>query len=200
LWEWSSSRGFAAHRVGGIGLPRSSGASGVETAPELEQDLVDERIEFPDRGFERRGVPLPPGRVYLSSTLLERELSALPLRAAGAVLAAHPFRLPGESDPAMRRFLAWARSRGIEVGHERLQAEAFFACLAANDALSHLGRFFIRDYALDMLDHAQGLAGYLALYPRPTLGPGQRFLAKGGYLLPIVDGQPDPGSAAWILP
>jgi hypothetical protein len=63
-----------------------------------------------------------------------------------------------------------------------------------------MGRFFVRDYVLDMLDHAQGLAAYLAIYPRPTLGPGQRFLSKGGYILPVVDGQPDTRGATWILP
>jgi hypothetical protein len=51
-----------------------------------------------------------------------------------------------------------------------------------------------------MLDHAQGLAAYLPIYPRPTIGPGQRFLTKGGYVLPVVDGQPDTRDAAWLLP
>jgi hypothetical protein len=100
----------------------------------------------------------------------------------------------------MKRFTVWARTRGIELGYPRLQAEAFFACLAAKDALSHLRRYLVRDYALDMLDHAQALAAYLPIHPRPTLGPGQRFLTKGGYVLPVLDGHIDTKAAAWILP
>jgi hypothetical protein len=68
------------------------------------------------------------------------------------------------------------------------------------DAIAHLGRFFIREYVLDMLDHAQSLVAYLAFHPRPTLGPAQRFLNKGGYVLPIVNGQVVARDAKWILP
>jgi mono/diheme cytochrome c family protein len=148
-------------------------------------------------GLER---PLPPGRSYFSSTLLDRDLDGPLLSAPGPVFVAHPYRLPGESDPGLRRFTAWARTRGIELRHPRLQAEAFFACLAANDGLTHIERYFVRDYVLDMLDHAQGMALYLPIHPRATLGPGQRFLTKGGYVLPVVDGQLDTKDAAWILP
>jgi hypothetical protein len=51
-----------------------------------------------------------------------------------------------------------------------------------------------------MLEHSQGLAIYLPYHPRPTFGPDQRFLTKGGYVLPVVDGRPDDRGAAWILP
>ena len=68
------------------------------------------------------------------------------------------------------------------------------------DAVAHIGRFFIREFALDTLDHAQSIVAYLAFYPRPTLGPKQRFVNKGGYVLPIVDGQVDVREAVWISP
>ena len=137
-------------------------------------------------------------RIYLSSTLLGRDLDGI---AAGASLrAAHPFRLPGEPDPALRRFHAWLSARGISLVDERRQAEAYFACMAANDGLLHGGRFFVRDYLLDVLDHAQGLTAYLPIHPRPSSGPGQRFLAKGGYLLPIEQGRARPERAVWRVP
>jgi hypothetical protein len=115
-------------------------------------------------------------------------------------LMAHPYLLPGKIDPAMRRFELWAKTRDIEVTDPRHQAEAFFACLVLNDAVKHMGRFFVREYALDMLDHAQSLAAYMPFHPRPTFGPQQRFVNKGGYLLPVVDGKPDATNAKWILP
>jgi mono/diheme cytochrome c family protein len=144
--------------------------------------------------------PLPPGRIYFSSTLLDRDLGGPLLSAPGPVFVAHPYRLPGESDPGLKRFTVWARTRGIELRHPRLQAEAFFACLAANDGITHMERYFMRDYVLDMLDHAQDLALYLPIHPRATLGPGQRFLTKGGYVLPIVGGLADTKDPVWILP
>lgn len=143
---------------------------------------------------------LPPGRVYFSSTLLDGELDGPLVSMPGPAFVAHPFRLPGRVDPALTRFRVWAKTRGIELGALRRQSEAFFACLALKDAIAHMGRFFIRDYVLDTLDHAQSLVAYLPFHARPTLGPQQRFLNKGGYVLPIVDGQVVTQEAAWILP
>lgn len=144
--------------------------------------------------------PLPVERIYLSSTLLNRNLDNLPLSTPKHIFVAHPYYLPGQPDSAMERFNAWARTRGIEINYPRIQSEAFFASLATNDALNHIRRYLLRDYMLDSLDHAQGLAVYVPIHPRATLGPNQRFLTKGGYLLPIVEGHADTKNATWILP
>jgi len=143
---------------------------------------------------------LPSGRLYFSSTLLGDEYGSAFLSVTGPAFMAHPFRLPGQMDPAMARFEAWAKSRGIEITAPRRQAEAFFACLVLKDAIKHVGRFFIREFVLDMLDHAQSIVAYLPYYPRPTLGPGQRFVNKGGYVLPVVNGELVTEDVAWILP
>jgi hypothetical protein len=139
----------------------------------------------------------PTGRIYVSSTLLDRDVSEL---AGDAVFAAHPYRLPGKPDPALRRFELWATSRGVDITNPRRQAEAFFACLVINDAVKHMGRFRIREFALDMMDHGESMSVYVPLYPRPSFGPGQRYINKGGYILPVVDGQPVTSDAIWITP
>jgi len=138
--------------------------------------------------------------VYYSSTLLgEGGASELP-DMPGQAFIAHPFRLPGKVDPAFARFEVWASTRGVALDAPRPQAEAFFACLAMKEAVMHMGRFFVREYVLDMLDHAQSLVAYLPFHPRPTLGPGQRFLNKGGYVLPVTDGVSQTDEARWINP
>jgi hypothetical protein len=143
---------------------------------------------------------LSSGRVYFSSTLLAGDFDDPVFLTPGPKFVAHPFRLPGQVDPALARFSVWAKTRGIELTSPRRQSEAFFACLALKDAIAHMGRFFIREYALDTLDHAQSLVAYLPFYPRPTLGPQQRFMNKGGYVLPVVNGQVVTQEAEWILP
>jgi len=144
--------------------------------------------------------PPPAGRIYVSSTLLDNR-SVDSLRAApGPVFEAYAFKLPGESDPALQRFLAWAKARKIELTTPRRQAEAYFSCMALGYTVKHMRRFFMRDYALDMLEHSPGLAIYRPYHPRPTFGPDQRFLNKGGYVLPVVNGKPEATNAEWILP
>jgi len=142
---------------------------------------------------------LPEGSLYLSSTLTSLRLPQA-ITEGREVFFAHPFRLPGQFDPAMRRFEAWAGNRGVAITAPRKQAEAYFACLVLKDAVKHLGRFFIREFALDMLDHAESLGAYIPFYEQPSFGPGQRFISKGGYILPVVDGEPDTQGAGWILP
>ncbi len=146
------------------------------------------------------GASLPAGRIYASSTLLDGAPGTALANAPGTVLVAHPFRLPDAIDPAMRRFEVWAKSRGIEITHRRTQAEAFYASLVFKNVVKHMGRYFVREYALDMIDHAEGMAAYLPLYPRPSFGPGQRYINKGGYILPVVNGEPASGEATWIIP
>ena len=46
----------------------------------------------------------------------------------------------------------------------------------------------------------EGAFAYMPLYPRPSFGPGQRFINKGGYVLRVVDGHVDTTDARWIIP
>jgi cytochrome c553 len=145
-------------------------------------------------------IPLPASRIYVSSILLGNQAPDSLRAAPGPVFEAYAFKLPGETDPAFRRFAVWAKTRKIELTAPRRQAEAYFACMALGYTVKHMRRFFVRDYALDMLEHSQGLAIYLPYHPRPTFGPDQRFLNKGGYVLPVVNGKPKATNAEWLLP
>jgi hypothetical protein len=141
------------------------------------------------------------GRLFLSSTLLDRRWDDLPSPAPVAAYVAHPFALPGQGDAALNRFRIWLRARGIAPREERVQAQAYFACLAANEGVMHIRRHFYRDYLMDVLDHAQGLSRYLPLYPNPSLGPGQRFMGKGGYVLPLANaGGPNSAPPRLLVP
>jgi len=141
--------------------------------------------------------PARPGGppIYFSSTLLADTGGAVPAALRSRSHVVHLGRLPGDRDPARERFRAWARSRGIAIGSERLQAQTWFACMAMVDGAKHLGIYPYRDYLLDLLDHSPGLAAFLPGYPRGELGPGQRFLAKGGYVIDLAGGDP-----SWIVP
>jgi mono/diheme cytochrome c family protein len=152
-----------------------------------------------DKGHLAKIETPPEGRVYLSSTLISDDIDALPEVSASAYLA-HPYRLPGAIDPAYRRFLAWMKTRKIEVTNPRLQGEAFFAALLMSDVVKHMDGFYVREYVLDLIGHAQGMALYLPGYSQPTFGPGQIFLTKGGYILPVSQSRVSTESSSWISP
>lgn len=97
-------------------------------------------------------------------------------------------------DVGLLRFRAWAGKRGIAVLDERLQAEAWFATMALLDGMEHTAVHPGRDYLLDTLDHATGMTALLPGYPQGELGPGQRVLSKGAWVV-------EPGaSPRWVIP
>ncbi|MEJ2142864.1 MAG: hypothetical protein P8Y24_11020, partial [Gammaproteobacteria bacterium] len=148
-------------------------------------------------------ITVPAGaRVYLSSSLIGDSIEPLPgpVSDSDEVYLAHPYRLPGKIDPAFRRLQAWAKVRDIKLKYPRLQSEAFFSSLLMSDMIKHLDGFYLRKYLLDLIGHSQGMDLYLPYYSRPTFGPGQIFVNKGGFILPVVHGKLDTRESEWILP
>ena len=155
--------------------------------------LGDEKIKYLESNVDLKNV-------YISSEILEKKIENVFTKPIENVFAVYSNRLPSQVDSAMTRFKVWARLRGISVTHPKLQAEAFFASFATNDALEHIRRYRIQDYLLEMLEHSEGLPLYLPIYPKASIGPGQRFLTKGGYLVPIMASKADYKRATWIQP
>jgi len=149
--------------------------------------------------FSKLSVPAG-SRVYLSSMLIGDQLESLSVSGSDSVYLAHPYRLPGRVDPAFRRLQAWAKVRKIDLTYPRQQSEAFFTSLLMSEMVKHLDGFYTRKYVLDLVGHTQGMDLYMPYYPRATFGPGQIYVNKGGYVLPVVDGKLDTRKTEWIIP
>jgi len=134
--------------------------------------------------------------VFLSSSLLGANREEVPATLRSRSRLVLLTALPGEPDPSLQRFRAWARGQGIPVREERHQALAYFACMAFADSTKHAGLYLSRDYLLDLLNHASTLTAYLPLYLRAGITPGQRVLSRGGYLIDL-SGHHEP---AWLVP
>jgi len=141
----------------------------------------------------------PDLQLYLSSTLLGRELSAVP-EGLPATLA-HPFNLPEDQAFRERRTTAWIRGKQIPLTNVRIQTQTWYACKVFHSGIKHIKRHFYRDYLLDALDHSSRLGPYSSNFPRLSFGPDQRYLAKGAYL--VEAGARDPAGktvARWVVP
>ncbi len=149
-------------------------------------------------------IPRPAGApaIYLSSTLVGGDPAAVPETLRPGAFLAHPYALPEERAQRMRRVAAWLQSRKLELRSPRVQAQTHFACLVAAEGLMQIRRFFYRDYFVDSLEHAEGITALSALYPRLSFGPGQRYLAKGSYMLELGNGQDAAliREASWLVP
>ena len=69
-------------------------------------------------------------------------------------------------------------------------------------ALTQMLDNFSREYLIENLEHMAENAVTTAVYPRLSLGPGQRFASKGAYIIPLAQiEQENPVEAStWIIP
>jgi len=106
----------------------------------------------------------------------------------------------------LTRMNVWLRARNVPLVDERIQANAFFAAGIAGDALAHMDDIFSRDYFIERVEHMTEQSLFYSVYPRLSLGPGQRFASKGGYVTRFAQdsGEKDSGDKAalseWIVP
>jgi len=140
---------------------------------------------------------------YISSSMLGARLALIPETVRSGSFIVHPFSLDEEFESAFRRTSVWLENRGIEIRDPRMQAQTYFACMLAGEALMHVKfDFFYRDFFLEGIDHMSSVAGFCASHPSPSFGPGQRYISKGSYILsPTASEARDAGSTAtWIVP
>lgn len=137
--------------------------------------------------------------VYLSATLLADAGHELPAPILARAVLVSPFTLPAERESRLRRLASWLEREKLPLTDVRLQAQTYFACLVLHDGLTHIGQRFYRDYFLETIDHAN-VAAFSIVHPRLSLGPGQRLLAKGGYLVRLAAPAGTKDRAVWIVP
>lgn len=146
--------------------------------------------------------PAPPPFLYISSSLSGLRAASLPDGWLDKARLVYPFGLPESRKPQMARLKAWLRARDIPFEDERAQANAFFAASIAGDSIYHMGDNFSRDYFIERLEQMAGSTLFSSVYPHLSLGPGQRFASRGGYIVRISpggDSTPQPVSD-WVVP
>jgi ABC-type branched-subunit amino acid transport system substrate-binding protein len=145
------------------------------------------------------------GQVYLSSSLCGSDL-VVPAGLRPLVRRVHPFDVPKNKSRKLARLNNWLDSRDLERREQRIQADAYFAITFLARGMKHLNQNFSREYLIEVLEHALDNATFTSVYPRVSLGPGQRFASKGSYILELSsdadsdsDGEWKP-VGDWIIP
>lgn len=146
--------------------------------------------------------PTLPVTVYVSGLMGGLERAPLPAAWRSRVRLTYPFDLPDSRGVRLDYPLGWFKFRHIPVVAEQVQVDTYLACGILAETLSHSADTFVREYLVermeDMLEHRY-LTGY---YPRLSLGEGQRFASKGGYVVRFAQPQGDRLVAArdWTVP
>ncbi len=121
---------------------------------------------------------------------------------AGQTYFTYPRALASGYYPETYRLQGWMNSRGLEVIDQRLHFKSHYGLMIVFDAMRHIFNNFHRDYFLELVEHEVEGSKNPGLYPRMSLGPDQRYLSKGGYIVKAADQQPDYIAAVtdWIIP
>ena len=139
-------------------------------------------------------------RVYLSGSYVRDELpDQLRLHSQGYVL--YPYELPAVRSARFARMNAWLRAKNIPLSNDILQANTYFAVALVAEALRHTGNNFSREYFVERIESMTETMPLVSGYHNVSLGPDQRYAAKGCY---VVKYGPEHGlerdASEWIVP
>ena len=145
--------------------------------------------------------PDRPKYVFLSSTLLNRELSAVPEAARDRVYVTYPSILPQESGRRLDAVRGWLKSRKVPATDLEIQARIYFLGMMLAETIKHLRSEFFREYFLEGFDMMVDQDYAIAVYPRLTFGTGQRYASKGCYIVQLTKGPaPEPiRKSDWVI-
>jgi hypothetical protein len=123
-----------------------------------------------------------PEMVYLSSTLLKQSLGKLPEQARDFTYLTYPYGLSQAGVPSN-----FARG-SQQVNDRRIPAKMYSISILLTDALMMMGSNFYRDRFLEVIDMLQDRSQPYTDYERLSFGPGQRYAAKGCYIMQLSHG------------
>ena len=174
-------------------LERIRAADTLVIWPDANADALLQVLAQHDLGEVR--LLLPQAAAGAAQTLLATDL-------ADQVYFTYPRALASGYYPETYRIQGWMNSRGLEVIDQRLHFKAHYGMMIVFDAMRHIFNNFHRDYFLELIEHEVEGSKNPGLYPRLSLGPDQRYLSKGGYIVKPADQQPDYIAAVtdWIIP
>lgn len=127
-------------------------------------------------------------RMVLSSSLLEQEVYAIPENIRNLAYITWPYRLPREEENFQKVVRRWLQIRGIPVTNLRIQSKIYFLGWMLAGSIQMMGDDYYRDYFLDVIDMMRDETYAIAAYPRVSFGPGQRYAAKGCYVVRLSGG------------
>lgn len=151
------------------------------------------------------GVPAPGGAapaVYLSSNLLSGRIPDALIKPGANVRLVYPSDPPPKREARLLRNKLWLHNKGIPITDEVVQMNTQFTMTVVSDVVGHIMDSFSRDLFVERIEHVVGQTPMSSVYQSVSLGPGQRFAAKGSSIVQVLDADNKPlrPLSGWIVP
>jgi hypothetical protein len=147
-------------------------------------------------------VAASPASTWISGLMGGLEHAPLPAAWLATAHLSYPFDLPEQRSLRMTWPLTWFKTQHIQVSDERTQVDTYLSCVILAESVGALWGNFVRDYLLETYENMLSFRTLNAYYPHLSLGPGQRFASKGGYIVHFTDaaGTTVVKDGEWVVP
>ncbi len=123
--------------------------------------------------------------VFASSGLLGKDLSIIPDRARDFLYITYPYCLPDDKKINIFALKGWLKARNIPVTNIRIQSKMYFIGWMLSEVWMRMKSEFYRDKFLETIEMMTDQSHAIAVYPRLSFGPGQRYASKGCYIVQL---------------
>jgi hypothetical protein len=135
-------------------------------------------------------IPDRPKLVLTSVSLQGTDLGVVPARIRPFTVLTFPYNLPQDLKRIDLGVKTWLKSKKIEYDHPVIQSNMYFLGWMLSMAMMEMRSWFYRDYFMEGIDMSRDQDYAVAAYPRVTFGFGQRYAAKGCYVVQLTGATP----------
>ncbi len=126
--------------------------------------------------------------LFASATLLQSDFSAIPDGLRDSIHLTYPYILPDEGKKREFVVKRWLQTRNIPSTNFTTQAKMYFLGWMLPGSLKSMRSEFYREYFVEGFDMMTDQDYAIAVYPRLSFGPGQRYASKGCYIVKLGKG------------
>jgi len=130
-----------------------------------------------------------PPAIFVSSSLLGDSLFGLPESIRPLTWITYPRSFKENEKRATMATERWLQARGLEITNFDIQAKMYFLGWTLAPMVKMMRDDFYRDYFFDIIDMMRDQYYAIALYPRLSFGPGQRYASKGCFIVQLTSGE-----------
>ena len=117
-------------------------------------------------------------QIYLSSSLVGDDLSALAAPLSSRLFLLNSFVTPDDFPRHAWRTMTWLKVNGIDAAVPRVSVNALFAATIVADALGQPRSLASREYFIERIEHMMSRSPLPSAYPALSLGPRRRFASS----------------------
>jgi hypothetical protein len=129
-----------------------------------------------------------PAAIFVSAGLMGDGLYSLPESIRPLTWITYPRSFEEDETRAILATTRWLQAKGLEVTNFDIQARMYFLGWTLAPMVKMMRDDFYRDYFFDIADMMRDQYYAIAVFPRLSFGPGQRYASKGCYIVQLTGG------------